>query len=253
MAGSTKHEHLTATHMRHQTIAFIIFPCLVTLAHADENGASWQGNAALSFTRSAGNTNGTTYSISVDETRTTDTNKLSAYASALYGKSQGVVSADKTRLGTRYDHNLSPQLFGFGQLEFEQDRMANLDLRSSLGAGFGYHLLNEESVTLDVFGGLSQNRSDMMTGNTVSTSELILAEESTHTLTQNTRLKQKLSYYPSTQTGGKYRTVFDSSLVINLNSTMGLSISLQNKYNSDIGAGVKHSDTVLLTGLNIKL
>lgn len=235
------------------TAVFVLFSVFFSVAHAEDSIPSWQGNAALSFSRSAGNTNGTTYAISIDEARTTDTNKLSAYASALYGKSQGVVSADKTRLGTRYDHNLSPKLFGFGQLEFEQDRMAKLDLRSSLGAGLGYHLLKEESVTFDVFGGLSQNRSDMLTGDKVSTSELIMAEESTHTLTANTRLKQKFSYYPSTQTSGKYRTVFDSSLVINLNSTMGLSISLQNKYNSDIGAGVKHSDSVLLTGLNIKL
>lgn len=230
-----------------------ILLCMSLSVQAQDDTSLWQGNAALSFSRSAGNTNGTTYSISVDEARTTDTNKLSAYASALYGKNQGVVSADKTRLGSRYDHNLNPQLFGFGQLEFEQDRMANLDLRSSLGAGIGYHVLKAEDVTFDVFGGLSQNRSDMMSGETVSTSELIMAEESTHSLTENTRLKQKLSYYPSTQTSGKYRTVFDSSLVINLNSTMGLSISLQNKYNSDTGAGVKHSDTVLLTGLNIKL
>ncbi|MBA3022800.1 MAG: DUF481 domain-containing protein [Gammaproteobacteria bacterium] len=234
-------------------IAFFLYASLFTPAYAQNSDASWQGNAALSFSRSAGNTSGTTYSISIDEARTTDANKLSAYASALYGKSQGVVSADKTRLGSRYDHNLSPLLFGFGQLEFEQDRMANLELRSGLGAGFGYHLLKKDSVTFDVFGGLSRNRSDMMTGNTVSIVEVIMAEESTHTLTPNTRFKQKLSYYPSTQTGGEFRTVFDSSLVINLNSTMGLSISLQNKYNSDIGTGVKHSDTVLLTGLNVKL
>lgn len=141
-------------------------------------------------------------------------------------KKSGGGSADKTRLGARYDHNLSPQLFGFGQLGFEQDRMANLDLRGGLGAGFGYHLMKEDSVTLDVFGGLSHNRSDMMTGNTVSIVKVIMAEESTHALTPNTRFKQKLSYYLSTQTGGEFRTVFDSSLVISLNSTMSLSISL---------------------------
>lgn len=231
----------------------LIAMTLVSPACAEEKASSWQGNAALSFSRSTGNTNGTTYSFSVDEARSTENDKLTAYASALYGKSQGIVSADKTRLGSRYDHNLSPTLFGFGQVEFEQDRMANLELRSGIGGGLGYHVVKEVDLTFDVFGGLSHNRSDMMNGGTVNTSEVIMAEESTHNLTQNTRLKQKLSYYPSTQTGGEYRTVFDSSLVVNLNSTIGLSVSLQHKYNSDIGTGVKHSDTVFLTGLNIKL
>jgi putative salt-induced outer membrane protein YdiY len=233
--------------------SLLILQCLSLPAQAQDDAPMWQGNAALSFSRSAGNTSGTTYSVSIDEARTTDTDKLSAYASALYGESQGVVSADKTRLGSRYDHNLSAQLFDFGLVEFEQDRLANLELRSSVGGGLGYHVLKEASVTLDVFGGLSYNRSNMLTGGTTRIVEVIMAEESTHALTENTRFKQKLSYYPSTQTGGEFRTVFDSSLVVSLNSTMGLSISLQNKYNSDIGAGVKHSDTVLLTGLNIKL
>jgi len=38
-----------------------------------------------------------------------------------------------------------------------------------------------------------------------------------------------------------------------LMDNLGLSVSLQNKYSSDVGSNVKHSDTVLLTGLNIKL
>lgn len=238
--------------MKPISIVCFISCYLMTVAPAAAGDSSWQGNAALSFSRSAGNTNGTTYSLAVDEARSTETSKLSVFASALYGKSQGVVSADKTRLGARYDHNLSSELFSFGLLEFEQDRMANLDLRSGLGAGLGYHWLKREDVTFDLFGGLSHNRSDMMIGNTVNTSEAFLSEESTHALTPNTRFRQKLSYYPSLQSG-EFRSVFDSSLVFSLNSTMGLSISLQNKYNSDIGAGVKHSDTVLLTGLNIKL
>ncbi|MDD2701044.1 MAG: DUF481 domain-containing protein [Sideroxydans sp.] len=239
--------------MHLRAACLLLSSCFSFPVLALDGGPQWQGNANLSFSRSAGNTNGTTYALSLDEARATERNKLSAYASALYGKSQDVVTADKTRIGGRYDHNLTPLLFGFGQLEFEQDRMANLDLRTGAGTGFGYHLLKDESVTFDVFAGLSHSRSRLMSGGTINNSEVLLAEESSHALTENTRLKQKLSYYPSTQTGGEFRTVFDSSLVISLNSTMGLSISLQNKYNSDIGSGVKHSDTVLLTGLNIKL
>lgn len=233
-------------------LAFLASAGITSVQAADHSG-NWQGNAALSFSRSTGNTNGTTYSLDVDEARTTDSDKVSVYVSALYGKSQGTVSADKTRIGSRYDQNLGDRSFWFGLAEFEQDRMANLDLRSGMGAGVGYHLIKDAGTTLDVLGGLSYSRSELMTGQTVSGNELILGEESTHALTENVRFKQKLSYYPSTRNSGDFRTVFDSGLVIGLSGTMGLSISLQNKYNSDVGAGVKHSDTVLLTGLNIKL
>jgi putative salt-induced outer membrane protein YdiY len=222
------------------------------LAHAADTG-NWQGNVALAMSRAAGNTESTTYSAAVDEVRATPENKISAYLSALYGVSQGVKSADKARLGSRYDHFLSTNTFGFGLLEFENDRLANLNLRSGVGAGLGYYFVKEAAHSFDVFGGLSYTQSDLMLGNNTQGSEVLLGEESTHQLSDSTRFKQKLTAYPSVEKSGQFRSVFEGGLVIDLSSTMGLSISLQNKYNSTAGLGLKKSDTVLLTGLNIKI
>lgn len=235
----------------------VLFLCfglsLCSAAYADTTANPWVGNAALAFTRSAGNTNSTTYSAAIDEVRTTPEYKLSAYLSALYGKSQGIKSADKSRLGSRYDHKLTDKIFGFGLLEFEKDSLANLTLRTGFGTGFGYYFIKDDVNNFDVFGGLSRSTSDLMVGNSIGSTEILLGEESTHKLSDSTKLKQKLSYYPNTQKSGQFRSLFESGLVVDLNSTIGLSISLQNKYISDVGLGIKNSDTVLLTGLNIKL
>jgi len=214
---------------------------------------TWQGSADIAFSRSAGNTNATTYALAVDEARTTEENKISLYASALYGKSQGEITADKSKISGRYDHNLSRRVFSFGLLEFERDRLANLKLRSNGGGGLGYHVLTEEPDKFDIFGGLTRSNSRRISGPSVSQNELLLSEESEHKLGDKTLLKQKLSYYPNTGDFAEFRTVFYSSLIFKLNGTVGLSLSLQNKYSSDVGSGVKHSDTVFLTGLNIKL
>jgi len=239
--------------MTNKFIALLLGLSLANIAQAEGNEGVWVGNAALSFSRSAGNTSSTTYSAAVDEVRTTQANKISAYLSALYGNSQGVKSADKTRLGARYDHNLSDNVFGFGLLEFEKDSLANLALRTGVGAGLGYYFIKNEVNSFDVFSGLAYSQSDMTVGNTTRGSEILLGEESSHKLSDSTRLKQKLSYYPSMEKSGQFRSLFESGLVVDLNSTMGLSISLQNKYTSDVAAGVKKSDSILLTGLNVKL
>ncbi|MDP2761640.1 MAG: DUF481 domain-containing protein [Sideroxyarcus sp.] len=213
----------------------------------------WQGSATLSFSRSAGNTNATTYSVALDEARATEVNKVTIYASTLYGKSQNEITADKTRIGGRYDHNLTERVFDFGLLEFERDLLADLKLRTGAAAGLGYHVIKDQYNRFDVFGGLSRSNSELITGPTISQNEMLWSEESFHKLTANTQLKQKFSYYPSIDNFAQFRTAFDGSLVLNLNSTVGLSISVQNKYGSDVGSGIKHSDTVFLTGLNIKL
>lgn len=234
-------------------ISFVITLALISaFAHADESGA-WQGNVALALSRAAGNTESTTYSAMVDEVRATSENKISAYLSALYGVSQGIKSADKARIGSRYDHNLSVHTFGFGLLEFENDQLANLNLRSSVGAGLGYYFIKEAAHSFDVFSGLSYTQSDLMLGANTQGSEVLLGEESSHQLSDSTRFKQKLTAFPSVEKSGQFRSVFEGSLVVDLSSTMGLSISLQNKHNSAVGLGLKKSDTVLLTGLNIKI
>jgi len=221
--------------------------------YAETLDGEWKGNAALTFSRANGNTESTTYSAAVDEVRTTEANKITAYLSALYGRSQGVMSSDKKRGSLRYDQNLSNQVFAFGLLELEQDKMANLSLRNSVAAGAGYNLIKNDLNSWDVLGGLSYSDSKLLVGNPVFGTEILLGEESTHKLTQTVSFRQKLSYYPILKQSGQFRSLFDTGLVIGLSGSMGLSINLQNKYNSDVGVGVHHSDTVLLTGLNIKL
>jgi putative salt-induced outer membrane protein YdiY len=82
--------------------------------YADTPGGKWRGNANLAFSKSSGNTDSSTFSAAVDDVRPTAADNISAYATSLYGSSNGVKSNDKTRLGACYDYNLSPQLFGFG-------------------------------------------------------------------------------------------------------------------------------------------
>lgn len=213
----------------------------------------WHGNANLAFSKSSGNTDSNTFSAAVDEVRATTADKWSAYVTSLYGTSNGLKNNDKTRAGARYDYNLSPHLFGFGLGDLERDSIANLQLRTSVGGGLGYHVIQTDVTTFDVFGGLSYSSAKLVSGGTVSGAELLLGEESAHKLTDTVRFKQKLTYLPSLKNGGQYRSIFDAGLIVDISSTIGLSIGLQNKHTTDVAPGVKHSDTFLLTGLNVKL
>lgn len=238
----------------HKKLSYLFAGLVLSLpALAEDQAASWQGNAALAFTRSGGNTTSTTYSAAIDEARTSKENKVSLYLSALYGESQGIKSADKSRAGSRFDHNLTDTTFGFGLLELEKDVIADLQLRTGGGAGFGYYFARNDVNSFDVFSGLTYSKADLISGTTNRGSEILLGEESNHKLSETTRLKQKLSCYPSAEQSGQYRTQFEGGLVVDVSSTMGLSISLQNKYLTSAAVGMKRSDTMLLTGLNIKL
>jgi putative salt-induced outer membrane protein YdiY len=238
--------------------AFVALPVHAQPAPLD---GQWRGSLGLSASLSAGNSESASFSAKLDATRASPDNKWSIYGTSLYGKRRLAEGDEKTadngRLGTRYDQDLTPTVFGFGLAEAETDRLADLDYRTTLALGVGYHFFRTPENTFDVFTGLAGTRTkydpDLSTPpSSGSATELLLGEESSHKLNETLSLKQKLTIYPSIDGSGEYRSVFDASLIVGLTSRLSLQVGLQNKFTSDVPEGVKKSDTLLLTGLNVR-
>lgn len=193
--------------------------------------------------------------------RLTAQDKARLYGTVLYGKTQGVESANLWRLGGRYDHDISARVFGFGGLDLERDKIANLQRRVAPAVGLGYHVIKNPTTTFDVFGGVgyvqdSYYRPVLIAGKVrddYGRPELLLGEESTHKLTDTTSFRQRFVLYPNLDDTGEYRAVFDTGLAVAMSSRMSLTVSLVNRYNSDPGPGVKKNDLLFLTGINVKL
>jgi hypothetical protein len=105
----------------------------------------------------------------------------------------------------------------------------------------GYHVTQTEPTTFDVFGGLSYSKANMIVGSDVSGAELLLGEKSKHKISNTVHAKQKLIYYPSVKNHGEYRSIFYAGLVVDISSTIGLSVGLQNKHDSNVPAGIKQA------------
>ncbi len=220
---------------------------------AEELDGEWRGNATVSSSKTSGNTNSSVVSAKVDESSGTKEGKWSLYGSIMYGYSQGVKSNDKARLGARRDHNLSEKNFAYALAELERDSISDLALRSTLGSGLGHHLIKSEETTFDVMAGLAYSKARYIVAPPKNNFELMLAEESKHTISSKSHWKQKLTVYTNLKTSGQYRSVFDASYVVDITDTIGLSLGLQHKYNTDVLPTAKRSDVTFLTGLAFKL
>ncbi|WP_382322131.1 DUF481 domain-containing protein [Hydrogenophaga sp. UC242_53] len=82
--------------------------------------------------------------------------------------------------------------------------------------------------------------------------ELVLAEESSHKLTETTSLRQKFSLYPDLRDSGKYRAVLDTGLTVAMTQTLNLSAGLSYRYDSDPGTNLKKADTMFVTGVSLR-
>lgn len=238
--------------------------CGNVLAEDAKLDGQWRGNGGAALSISSGNTRSSSLNLTTDAARLTADDKLSLYGQVLAGRSQsnGVTNttANQWLAGTRYDHNITSEVFGFGGLDFSHDQIKLLSLRSVVSVGLGYHVIKTPENQWDVFGGVAY-RTDKYSGLGVSinnemvtklnATELLLGEESVHKLTESTSFKQKLVVSPNLSSKG-VRATFDTSLLVALNKTMSLNVTLQDRYDSLAQAPVKKNDILFFTGINVK-
>lgn len=212
----------------------------------------WRGSLGAGFTATSGNTESVTYSLNSDAVRQTSYDKLNGYLQAVYGRRDvnGVTerTSDQIRAGTKYDRDIGRQFFDFGSLDLERNRLINLDLRTVVAAGLGYHVISREGITFDISTGPAYNN-ERYTTETRESFEWLFAEESTHALARLVSFKQRLAYYPSVKDASEFRVVFDAGLVLKVTNRWSATITLNSRYQSNPVPGVDKNDLLFVTGL----
>jgi len=209
----------------------------------------------------SGNTNASSVNITGDGVRADADSKWQFGGRALWGRTEGVTTAESLALGTQYDRDFTPQWFGFGKTDFLRDKPANVSSRVSVYGGAGRHVIKSETLTWDLSAGLGYTQDHYLEPADVSgefrtsygRAEALLAEESTHKWTPTTSFHQKLSFYPALRSGGGYRGIFDSGLSVAMTSTLSLTAGLNYRYNSVPGEGLRKGDTLFVTGIAMKI
>ena len=219
----------------------------------------WRAALGLGASASSGNTDATNVSLTGEAVRATDITKSTLYGGLQYARSSGTTTNEQFRLGGRHDRDIGDTFFAFGGADLERNKFANLKLRGQLNGGVGYHVIRTPDTTFDLFGGLGYTQDKFVSPTLVDGAvrdsygylSLVLAEESSHQITDNTSFKQRLSLYPNLRNSGEFRATFDAGLSVAMNKTFNLTVGVAVAHNSDPGPGRKATDTLLTTGVSV--
>lgn len=235
-------------------------------AHAETKpDGLWRGNGGAAAAFTSGNSSSSTLSLAIDMARATAADKISLGGNINYGKSKSAgvttTNTDKWAGFGQYDWNLSPQLFVFGKLGLEGDKLAKLDLRSTVAAGVGYKVIDTKELAFSIFGGAAYSTDKYSVVQTIgsktdtkfSRSSLFLGEESSHQLSASTSFKQRLELYPGLSGDKAMIAKFNAGLAVAMSGTVSLSVGVTDTYNSKPPAGQKKNDLGVFTGVNVKL
>jgi putative salt-induced outer membrane protein YdiY len=217
-------------------------------------------DTGLSLTR--GNSESTSFALTGKAARTAKRTKISLYSTEIYSRSTlaGVsnTTANAIRGGARVDVNLRGRSFAFGLADFEHDRFQDLDLRSVLGGGLGYHLIKEKDRTFDVFGGLTYNQEYYSKpfrppnpSTTRKTAEFVVGETLATKVGRRATLSEQFNFFPNLSDTGDYRLQLDATAATKLKNWLSWQVTFSDRYVSRPLLGLKNNDVLFTTGLRL--
>jgi putative salt-induced outer membrane protein len=116
------------------------------------------GKGQFGFLDSRGNSVAESINANLDVLRYDGAWKNELYLGGLYGKSSGLLSAERWELREQTDYNFTPDWFAFGGLRFSHDLFDGFVYQASVTTGAGYKVINSDDTKLTVQAGVGYRR-----------------------------------------------------------------------------------------------
>ena len=220
----------------------------------------WMGKGQFGFLDSRGNSDAESINGNVDMTRYDGDWKNEAYVSGLYGKSSGVVSAERWETRVQTNYTFTDGIFAFGGLRFEHDMFDGFQYQASVTGGLGdkfidtadtkligqvgagYRRLRPELIFKDPDGVVTSRELQDATGEAIGT----LGVDFSHALTKTTVLTDKFLM----ETGSDNTLLHDEVAVnVKMSNKLALSVGYGITDNTNPPPTIKKVDTVTTVNL----
>lgn len=226
-------------------------PAVAPLAAQDAPAKAVVATANVSFVDAAGNTDVTTLSGDqrLEYTPPESGWKLAEFASMVYGRTDGVTSANALKLGARADRAITGRLGAFGGASYERNRFAGIARRFEEITGLAYKLVDLPKDQLGTELGASFTQQRNLDGVDDGFVAARAAASYRHLFTEHAWLQQLLEFLPSLEDGADRRINAESSLVAPLSARFAVKVSYTVRYDHLPEPGFEKTDRVLSTGL----
>jgi len=220
----------------------------------------WTGKGQFGFLDSKGNSDAESINGNIDLLRYDGAWKNELYLAGLYGKSSGIVSAERFETRGQSNYAISGDLFAFGALRYEHDLFDGFEYQESVSTGLGYKLINTDDTKLTVQAGagyrrlrpeiIVKNSSGEVTsrtpldteGNAIGT----LGIDFSHAFNKATTLTNKFLM----EAGSSNTLLTDAlALTVKMSTKLALSVGYAVTDNSKPPAPLKRVDTVTTVNL----
>lgn len=126
----------------------------------DVLGVRWKGRLSVGGSGNRGNSDTDNLHVDGEAVARLQRERYTIDGTLDRGKDRNVVTKQSSRVSGKYDLFIERTWYGYALATIEEDRFRDIDRRTTLGAGLGHQLLENERTNLSVEGGLNHVRTD---------------------------------------------------------------------------------------------
>ena len=222
----------------------------------------WVGKGQFGFLESKGNSDAESINGSIDMSRSDDAWKNAFYIGGLYGKNNGILSAERAEVREQTNYDLTPRMFVFGGLRYEHDEFDGFEYQGSITGGAGFKVINSDKTkfTTQLGAGYRRLRPETLNKDPDGSGEVIsrTAEDATGEAIATLGIDFSHQFNASTTLTNKFLLEYGSAdtlthdelaLVVKMAKKLALSVGYAIDDNSAPGPGLKKVNT--LTTVNL--
>jgi putative salt-induced outer membrane protein len=237
-------------------------------AHAEDAPApvltgdpTWASRGQLGFSKTSGNSDTTAANFLIHAAHTLgDDWKFLMGAEGLYGSTHGETTAQAWDVHGQANYNLTPRLYWYGGLRYDEDRFSGFAYQAALTTGTGYQFIKTDATKLtgQVGAGVRRLQPELLvkdeTGGIISSTKLDASTDAVFdaslTFEHSFNAATKLLADAAVESGqDNTRTTASVSLQVKMTGVLALAAGVQMTHNSQPPAGAVATDT--LSTLNL--
>ena len=233
--------------MRKAIFLTVLLGIIVLVTESNATEKKWSDEAELAYVETNGNTEITTLSAkNLLKYKFSEEFQGEWKAGALYGKTDGVKTAESYFSVLRLDYLFTDRLYSFAAAGWSKDEFAGIDSRYYVGPGAGYKFLigpkhfflSELSINYVHEEYTNDTDNGYMMGRAFALYE--------YAFTEKNRFSQSVEFLYDFDDGDNYNVISETALISALNNYLSLKSSYVVKYdNEPVPATLKETDTIL--------
>lgn len=229
---------------------------LANVAKVNPEKVKWTGVVSAGATFVRGNTKSDTAALAAEASRRSEVDRISLGAGYYTAKQtdnstgDSSTTADNWFLKGQYDYFFSEKFYGYGNLKYEKDRIANLDMRVTPGVGAGYQWIEKADLNFSTEAGLAYVYEEYTEPS--ETREYMAGRLAYHfdkSFNDHVKAFHNLEYIPSFERVDTFLVNTDVGLRAAMTARLSLEAKAQMAYNSQPSEGRDKKDLRYILGV----